>query len=584
MTQGAAPGTGIRVVMHEAETSCWWEFLEPVEVISTHMTGDVVPLLERLEARVERERLFAAGFVSYEAAPAFDPACTVHPAGDFPLIWFGLFRTRSAVSLSTHNLPAPPSLSLSPSIDERAYTGALARIRTLIHDGETYQVNFTFRLQAGFHADPWDSFRHMVRAQNPRYGAFIDTGRWTVCSASPELFFVRSGHRLVSTPMKGTGARAYSDAEDCERGASLQASEKNRAENLMIVDMVRNDMGRIADPGTVRVPEIFAVERFPTLWQMTSTVECRTSAGFTDILRALFPAASITGAPKIRTMEIIRGLEKEPRRIYTGTIGFLSPDGGAQCNVAIRTLLVDRDRGTAEYGTGSGVVWDSETRSEYAECLLKADILTHQEPAFDLLETMAWVPQEGFPLLDLHLERLASSAAYFGRACPTTKIAALLHEAARGFPPRAAKVRLTLPPSGEAVITVLPFPAVPFPVIPLARKPLTRENVFLYHKTTNRSVYEEALRDAPGADDVLLWNTEGEITESTRANVVMELEGVLVTPPVGCGLLPGVYRSQLLKRGIIRESVIRVGDLERCTRVYLINAVRGMWEITRVGR
>jgi para-aminobenzoate synthetase/4-amino-4-deoxychorismate lyase len=352
----------------------------------------------------------------------------------------------------------------------------------------------------------------------------------------------------------------------------------------MITDMVRNDLGRVARTGTVRTRALFELERYPTLWQMTSTVEAEADTNLVDLLRALFPAASITGAPKRRTMEIIRDLETEPRQIYTGTIGHLRPDGSARFNVAIRTALVDKTAGTAEYGVGGGIVWDSDADEEYAESHTKALILAPPLPAFELLETLRWTPEQGYARLPLHLDRLARGAAYFGYAVELTAVEAALTDAAQHFPRRARRVRLLVDAARRVSVTDADLTPLPADYrVTLAPTPLPVEHdPFVRHKTTHRTVYEAARRSATGADDVLLWNSRGEITESTIANLVVELDGEWVTPPVSSGLLPGVYRRELLESGRIRERVLNRSDLARCTRLALVNSLRGWWPVRLV--
>jgi para-aminobenzoate synthetase/4-amino-4-deoxychorismate lyase len=307
--------------------------------------------------------------------------------------------------------------------------------------------------------------------------------------------------------------------------------------------MVRNDLGRIAATGSVLTTALFELERYPTLWQMTSTVEADTDADLTGTLRALFPAASITGAPKRRAMQIIRDLEGDPRQIYTGTIGYLRPDGSAQFNVAIRTVLVDKAAGTAEYGVGGGIVWDSDPDEEFAESRTKALIVGNRTPDFDLLETLGWTPAVGYLRLEQHLERLADAADYFG------------------YPFDHARVLEALAPA-------------PLPV---------EHDPFVRHKTTHRSIYERARQLVPDVDDVLLWNTRGELTESTIANILVELDGEWVTPPVSSGLLPGIGRRELLASGQVRERLVLATDLSRCTRLALVNDLRGRWPVRLVG-
>ncbi len=556
----------------------WWRFADPVRIVSAAQPAQVAAALNAVETAVERDDLFAAGFLSYEAGAAYGLA-THHPAPDAPpLIWFGLFRSREAVEA-----PEPADGYAfgpwQPSIDRETYLAAAGAIRAQIAAGNTYQANFTFLLRAAFSGDPWALFATLSAAQAAPYAAYIDTGRHVICSASPELFFRLDGEAIFSRPMKGTAARGLSAAEDEGQVDWLRASEKNRAENVMIVDMIRNDLGRVAQTGSVHVPELFAVERYPTVLQMTSTVAARTSAALSDILAALFPCASITGAPKVRTMRILRDLEAGPRGVYTGAAGFLAPGRRARFNVSIRTAVIDRDRRTATYGVGSGVVWDSDPAGEYDECLLKARVLAVR-PAevahFSLLESLRWTPEDGYYLPERHVDRLAASAAYFGVACDAAAIRARLEAVAGGLT-ESSKVRLLLRPDGRIEVEAEPLSrgARPEPVrVGLAAGPVRSDDRFLYHKTTRRDIYEAARASRPDCDDAILWNERGELTEATASNIVLRLDGALVTPPVSSGLLPGTFREELLARGEIVERVLTGADLARAEALWLVNSVR----------
>ena len=354
----------------------WLHFTKPHHIISVSNLDDVHSALQEVERLVNSNNWHAAGFVSYEAAPAFDSALPVLAVGDFPLLWFGLYSEPQIIQASEifKDLGGLADLDWAPSIERESYNTAIEKIKDHIALGRTYQVNYTMRLNTEFNGSDWNFFQRLAQSQN-KYAAYIDTGRHVICSASPELFFKLDGDRIFSRPMKGTVKRGLTTTEDKELSEWLHSSVKNRAENVMIVDMIRNDMGRICRPGTVQVPHLFATEPYPTLWQMTSTVTGTTSAPFSDIMAAMFPCASITGAPKVRTMEIIRGLEPRPRSLYTGTIGYLAPGRQAQFNVAIRTAILNRETGQASYGIGSGIVWDSDAAAEWDECLLKARIL-----------------------------------------------------------------------------------------------------------------------------------------------------------------------------------------------------------------
>jgi len=342
----------------------------------------------------------------------------------------------------------------------------------------------------------------------------------------------------------------------------------------MIVDMIRNDVGRVSNIGSVTVPRLFDVERYPTIWQMTSTVTSQTEASLADIITALFPCASITGAPKVSTMAIIAELESSPRGAYTGCIGYFAPGRKAQFNVAIRTAVIDVAQGQAEFGLGGGIVWDSGMDSEFAESLLKAQILFERRPDFHLLESFLWTPEEGYFLMDEHLQRLADSASYFGYCYDPELLKGRLADLSSSLPKKAQKVRLLLDRDGAIHLEAASIENAEPAIVALARAPVHSDNVFLYHKTTNRSVYDGARSAEPDCDDVLLWNERKEVTEATTANIVVELKGELLTPPVDCGLLAGTFRNHLLAEGIVREQVIPIADLERCPVVYLVNSVR----------
>ncbi len=586
-SQANQPHMPGRIVLRTGPAGRWWSFGQSQRIVSARHVAEVLPALRAVLEAVETTGSYAAGFIAYEAAPAFDQALVTHDETDFPLLWFALCDApRQLIELPPVPSAPWPVLDWTPSITPDTYREAITTIRQHIERGDTYQVNFTYRLRSQVTADPWTLFWQLARAHDPPYGAFIDTGDWAICSLSPELFFHLDDTTIVSRPMKGTMPRGLWYADDQEKAAALRASHKDQAENVMIVDMVRNDLGHIADTGSVQVPELFALERYPTVWQMTSTVQARTTAPLDQILQAIFPAASITGAPKRRTMQLITQLESTPRRIYTGAIGFIAPNRRAQFNVAIRTLLIDRTSGQGEYGVGGGVVWDSHAGGEWAESQVKARVLHTPRPAFDLLETLRWTPDEGFWLLDLHLTRLAQSADYFGYRIDLVHIRQALASATADLPAAGHKVRLLVSRHGACQVEtgLLEPTSTDVPEIALARTPVDRHNPFLYHKTTHREVYAVARAACPDVSDVLLFNEQGEVTESTIANVVVDIDGRLYTPPIRCGLLAGTFRAWLLAQGQIHEQVLSISDILNSPRVYLINSVRGMWRVgVRIG-
>jgi len=560
----------------------WLSLTNPVRTLIARQAGEVPGCLAAAEAAALAGS-YVAGLVTYEAAAAFGLAVQAPDPDGLPLACFGIYPP-AHVQPVTPDLRAPADAAADawvPSIDREAYLAALARIREAIADGDTYQLNFTFRLRAPLTGDPAALFGRLVSAQDGGWSALADLGEHVVCSASPELFFRRDGSRLECRPMKGTAARGLTPEDDHARAGALTASPKERSENVMIVDLIRNDLGRVARVGSVEVTSLFDAERYPAQWQMTSTVRAEApDASLSAIFAALFPSGSVTGAPKARSMELIRDLETSPRGLYTGAIGLIRPGGDAHFSVAIRTAVVHRSRGTVEFGVGSGVVWESRAEAEYDECRLKAAILAAGTPPFELLETVHWEPRAGFALLDRHLARLEASAGYFGFG-PLRDAAGSALEAAVARRQAPARARLLAGPDGVRVevadLTPLPSPLL----AALAIDPVDPTDRFLYHKTTRRQVYEAARRARPDADTVILWNNRGELTEGTEANLVVELDGVRVTPPVACGLLPGTLRAELLARGELVERRVTRDDLARATGVWLINSVRG-WMAVRL--
>lgn len=567
-----------RVILRDAQTGQWLDFSQLQRVISTYKVEEVAACLREVELLVATQGWAAAGFLAYEAAPAFDAALLVQEDNNFPLLWFGLYLPPCPIDLP-ESPPPQPDLHWTPSVEDGAYTASIQRIQDYIAAGDTYQVNYTYRLSTPFCGDAWTLFTGLVAAHQPEYGAFIQTRDWAILSLSPELFFQLKDDHIQSLPMKGTIGRALTATDDLTQGACLQNSSKDQAENVMIVDMVRNDLARIALPGSVQVDNLFAVQRYPTLWQMVSPVQARTRASFCEILSALFPAASITGAPKARTMAIIKGLETSPRRIYTGAIGFLLPDRRAQFNVAIRTLLIDRQNEVAEYGVGGGITADSTAAAELEETRLKSLLCRTRLPNFSLLETLLWTPEEGYALLPEHVRRLSASADYFSYPCDLTKILAQLDATAAGYNGIRQKIRLLLDRRGELRIESVPFapPDTRLPVrVLLAPHPIEDQDVFFYHKTTHRAHYDRMREGLPqGVADVLLYNHNGEVTETTIANIVVTINDRQCTPPVRCGLLAGTYRQHLLDTGKLEERVLTLDELQTLDGFTLINSVRG---------
>lgn len=572
-------------------------FADPVEVVRADTTGAVVPALEAVQRAVD-DGLHAAGYIAYEAAPAFEPAMIVKPGHTMPLLWFGLFGAPLDRSPSGPPDPdgagpghrGPREIPWEIEMSRRDHAATVTAIRDAIAEGRTYQVNLTTRLRGSFAGDAETLYHDLRRAQGRGWHAFLDLGRHVIVSASPELFFMTRGREITTRPMKGTRPRGRWPEEDRALAARLRSSDKERAENLMIVDLLRNDLGRVCVPGGVRVPALLDVEGYRTVWQMTSTVAGRLRHGvrLVDLFRALFPCGSVTGAPKISTMEVIARLEQSPREVYCGAIGWIRPGGDCTFNVPIRTAWIDRDRGRISFGTGGGVVWDSTPDDEYDELLAKTAVVREPWPPFRLLETLAI--EGGRPFrLDRHLRRMAGSAERFAYPFPEAAIREAVARVTRDAAPGRHRLRITLGPRGDCATETLPLgtageddpedaagaPPEDLPIVTLAGTAIHAPDPFIYHKTTHRTHYDQHLADAPGhAFDVLLWNTRKEVTEFCRGNVVLELDGQLVTPSLEAGLLPGCYRAQLLEEGRISERAVSLDQLPRASRIWLINSAR----------
>lgn len=507
-----------------------------------------------------------------------------------PLLWFGLYTTPREMTsgevqgwLTSEAIGNPTLGALVHGWDSTSYLQRFDEVQNKIRSGDIYQLNLTFKAKFNLQGSPLALYRDLRLKQRVSYGALVDTGEVTILSASPELF-IEQDDRVISTrPMKGTAPRAGTFAADAEVKETLSTDIKSRAENLMIVDLMRNDLGRIADLGSVSVTDLFTVETFRTLHQMTSGVRAHLKAdvGIVDILRAIFPPGSITGAPKIRAMELIRELETEPRGVYCGAIGRFSPDGSALFNVAIRTAVIDR-KGRGEMGIGSGVVADSQGSKEYAECLLKMKFLTDPVRRFELIETMLYEPGAGFWLYDQHMSRLKNSAAYFGYVFDAGKIASALDEAVKSHGDQRSRVRLLLDEDGSISVTVSPQPAAaPDAVMRyvVSDTRLNSQDLFLYHKTTRRDVYEREWKyfyDTLGTDEVIYLNERGELTEGSRTTLFIESEGRMWTPALESGLLPGTLRTSLINEGRVTEARLTLDDLNRADAVFLGNSVRGL--------
>ncbi|MGD1053416.1 MAG: aminodeoxychorismate synthase component I [Candidatus Dormibacteria bacterium] len=533
---------------------------------------------------------WAAGFVAYEAAGGLDPTFLTRPPvpgeafGELPLAWFCLFdgpRPVADLQSGSGTEGAHTVGPWEPDWDSAGYGRKLDRIRERLAAGDTYQCNLTVRLRSRADGDLLGLYRDLALAQRGAHSAYVDTGRFVIASASPELFFDWTGDRLTTRPMKGTAPRGRWPAEDATHAEGLAASAKERAENLMIVDLLRNDLGRLAEVGSVEVPSLFEVERYETLWQLTSTVTARARPGtaLADVFRALFPSGSVTGAPKRSTMALIAEVEESRRGVYCGAVGMVAPPGArfrARFSVAIRTVVVDRATEDAVYGTGGGITWDSTASAEHAELLTKAAILHRPREECSLLETMEHRPGTGVRNLERHLGRLIASAGYFGFALDEARVRSALRDALAGAG-APARVRLLVSPSGVPGVELTPLPPRrrgPV-VLALDDQAVDTSEVWLFHKTTRRSTYETRIARHPEADDVLLVNERGEVTESTIANLAVLLDGRWWTPPIAAGCLPGVERGRLLESGRLAERIVTLDEVRVAKGLALVSSLRG---------
>ncbi len=568
-----------QVFQYQSHNNTWLYFKNTIEIISTQIPSEVIPCLNKIE-NFAFQGFHVAGFLSYETAGVFEPRIPVFQSDGTPLIWFGVFRETETIKQSPPIDFLLPDLQWVPSISEETYNNHIEKIRHYIKQGETYQVNYTFALQTEIprSLNLFDLFRYVTFFHPTPYSMFLETESQIICSFSPELFFYLQGDSIECRPMKGTAHRGKTTSEDQTQANELYNSEKNRSENIMIVDMIRNDLGKIAKIGTVSAPKLFEIERYNSLFQMTSTVRAKTSSSLNTIFSALFPCASITGAPKIRTTAIIHELENRPRGIYCGAMGSIRPGREALFNVAIRTLVIDKKNRNATYNIGSGIIWDSEARDEFQECLLKSHFLSEQIAPFDLLESLLYCPKTGYYLLDEHLTRYQDSANYFGFTTSYEEVKAYLQGIFSEMPSSPVKIRCVISRQRHISHTISPIRIEHQQLtFPFAKESVDPNNRFLYHKTTHRLIYQKALASQPGYTDVLLWNKNGEITETTCGNIVAQIQGKFLTPPVSCGLLPGTLRAHLLESGKISESPILISDLSKCDHIWRINSVRG-WQ------
>ena len=543
-------------------------FTELTGEVTADTPADFRPALDRL-----RHGGSWAGFIGFDAGYALEPVILplARSGGDgLPLLWFGEFAEVATIDPATILGDGPARIgSLAPGIDEARYADMLAETAALIAAGDIYQANITFAATVAVAGHPLALYRRLRAAAAAPFGALVHTGSAWLLSLSPEMFFTLDAGRLTARPMKGTAPRGATAADDDAAATALAADSKNRAENLMIVDLLRNDLSRVAVPGSVAVPSLFAVERYPTLLQMTSTITATTTAHPVDVLTALFPCGSITGAPKIRAMQVIAEVEAGPRGVYTGSIGAITGTNAA-FNVAIRTLVMTA-RGSARIGLGAGIVADSVAADEWRECLAKGAFLARRPPP-DIIETMRC--EDGVVArLDRHLARATATARYLGTPFDTAAIAAAVTAATAGA---TARVRLLISPRGAVAIELSPLPALPAPPVEVALTPLPVDpgDWRLRHKTSDRAFYDAA-RTESGAFEVIFTTPGGHLTEGSFTNVFLaRADGILLTPPLTAGLLPGILRAELIANGRAVEAPLTPADL--AGGFVIGNALRGL--------
>ena len=570
-------------------------FRKPTEIIEARQPADVPKAFAAIEEKLA-QGFHLAGYIAYEAGfalePALDDRACMQPDEE-PLLWMGCYgapEVREEHLPWGATLPGGAPVRLRNSLARETYEEKVELLRSLIAAGETYQANLTMDVEWDTDEHPAEMYERLLRAQPVPYAALLHAKPgWHLLSLSPELFFAREGDHILMRPMKGTASPGMDSAETRAQAAWLQADEKNRAENVMIVDLVRSDLGRICQTGSVHVTKLFDIERYPTVLQMTSTVEgrLREHLSYEDLFRALFPSGSIVGAPKIHTMRLLHALEGRRRRVYTGAIGYIFPCARAEFNVAIRTVSLRK--GKARLGVGSGITFDSEPALEFAECLGKTLFLTREpEQEFQLIETLL-LQQGTFTLLEEHLERMAQSAGYFEFVFDEARIRTALRDAAQSWKGKeSARVRLLLDREGVVRCTISKLQSGEGSSVGLLlwRERTLAGDRFLRHKTTRRTLYDAAFRHAQahGFADSLFRNTRQEITEGAIYNVIASIAGEWITPPLESGVLPGLYRRHLLEKGTISQRVLNLSDLLRAEEILICNSVRGLCRVMHLAQ
>ncbi|QQL00787.1 aminodeoxychorismate synthase component I [Streptococcus oralis] len=553
-----------------------YTFTQPIRELKTRDLSEVANLLAQVES-YQVQGYYVVGYVSYEAAPAFEEKLAVHKAPLLAeyLLYFTVHDRveTSPIPLTYEDVALPSKWQELTSAEN--YEKAIAQIHHHLRQGDTYQVNYTVQLKQDLSANPFAIYNRMVVEQEAGYNAYVEHDEMAVISMSPELFFEQNDRELTTRPMKGTTQRGLTDQEDLAQASWLEQDPKNRSENMMIVDLLRNDMNRISEVGSEHVERLCQVEQYSTVWQMTSTIksQLREDVDLVEIFRSLFPCGSITGAPKIATMEIIKNLEPQPRGVYCGTIGLLLPNGRRIFNVAIRTIQLHQ--GKAIYGVGGGITWDSTWESEYREVHQKAAVLYRKQARFKLIST-GKISQKQLQFEDQHLERLTKASRYFAYPLDPKKLRQKIEEECQVCDVNQDyRLRIGLSKSGEIELSrqILAPLSPSFCKARLCLQEADLNQSFTYFKTTHRPHL------SLGEQEIIYHNVVGELLETSIGNLVLKINGKLYTPPISLGILPGIYRQHLLERGQVEEKVLTLADLNQAEAIYGCNAVRGLYEL-----
>ena len=551
-------------------------FTQPIKELKTRDLAEVTDLLAQVESYQE-QGYYVVGYVSYEAAPAFEKKLAVHKLpllGEYLLYFTVHDRVEtSPIPLTYEEVDLPSKWREQTSAED--YEKAISQIHHHLRQGDTYQVNYTVQLKQDLSVNPFAIYNRMVVEQEAGYNAYVEHDEMAVISMSPELFFEQNDCELTTRPMKGTTQRGVTDQEDLAQASWLEQDPKNRSENMMIVDLLRNDMNRISEVGSEHVERLCQVEQYSTVWQMTSTIksQLRPDVDLVEIFRSLFPCGSITGAPKIATMEIIKNLEPQPRGIYCGTIGLLLPNGRRIFNVAIRTIQLHK--GQAIYGVGGGITWDSTWESEYREVHQKAAVLYRKQARFKLITT-GRISQKRLLFEDQHLERLTKASRYFAYPFNPEDLRQKIEEECQACDfHQDYRLRITISKSGEMEVSpqILEPLSTTFCKAKLCLQEADLQTPFTYFKTTHKPHL------SLGKQESIYHNAAGELLETSIGNLVLKIAGKLYTPPIRLGILPGIYRQHLLERGLVEEKVLTLKDLAQAEAIYGCNAVRGLYEL-----